>query len=62
MRRYYFTWVTSARRVVHSSHATFDNDTQAEDFARNTLVTADPSIVAIEAWETSRLVCRVTRE
>ena len=62
MRRYYFTWVTFARRVVHSSHAKLDNDGQAEDFARNTLATAELSIVAIEAWETSRLVCRVRRE
>jgi hypothetical protein len=62
MRRYYFTWVTFARHVVHASHAKFDTDRQAEDFARNTLAAAELSIVAIEAWETSRLVCRVQRQ
>jgi len=62
VRRYYFTWVTSAHHVVHSSHAKLRNDRQAEDFARDILGAADPSIVAIQAWETSRLVCRVQRE
>ena len=62
MRRYYFTWVTSAHHVVHSSHAKLRDDRQAEDFARDILSAADPSILAIQAWETSRLVCRVQRE
>lgn len=44
MRRYYFTWVTSAHHVVHSSHAKLRDDRQAEDFARDILSAADPSI------------------
>ena len=62
MRRYYFTLVTLTHHAVHSSHAKFDDDRQAEKFARNALDAADLSIVAVEAWERSRLVCRIQRE
>jgi hypothetical protein len=61
MRRYYFTRVTSTRHVVNTSQAKLEDDGQAEDFARKTLDAANTSIVVVEAWERSRLVCRVPR-
>jgi hypothetical protein len=62
MRRYYFTLVTSTRYVVNASHAMLDDDRQAEVFARRALDAANPSFVAVEAWERARLVCRLPRE
>jgi hypothetical protein len=62
MRRYYFTLITSSRHVVNSSHAMLEDDRQAEVFARKALTGADPSFVAVEAWERARLVCRLPRE
>jgi len=41
MRRYYFTLVTSTRHVVNSSHATLEDDQQAEGFARKALDAAN---------------------
>ena len=62
MRRYYFTLVTSTRHVVNSSHAKLEDDEQAAGFARKTLDAANPSFIAVEAWERARLVCRLQRE
>jgi hypothetical protein len=61
MRQYYFTFVTSPRRILHSLHGKFDDDRQAEIFARGNLAAAEPPIIAVEAWEGSRLACRVER-
>jgi hypothetical protein len=58
---YYFTLVTLTHHAVHSSNAKFDGDQHAEDFARKALDAADLSVVAVEAWERSRLVCRIER-
>lgn len=60
--RYYFTFVTSTRRIMHSRDGEFDDDRQAEIFARGLLNAANRSIISVEAWQRSRLVRRVQRD
>jgi hypothetical protein len=62
MRRYYFTYVTSTGHILRSSNGAFENDRQAEIFARRLVDSTDPSIVAVEVWERSRLVRRIGRD
>ena len=62
MRQYYFTFVNTTRHVMRSRDGEFDDDRQAELFARGLLNAADPSIISVETWERYRLVQRVQRD
>ena len=60
--RYYFTFVNSTRHIMQSRDGAFEDDGQAELFARGLLNAAEPSIISVEAWERSRLVRRGQRD
>ena len=62
MGQYYFTFVNSSRHIMSSRGGEFEDDRQAEIFARSLLNTTDPSIILVEAWQRSRLVRRVQRD
>jgi hypothetical protein len=62
MGQCYFTFVNSTRHIMSSRDGEFEDDQQAEIFARSLLKTTDPSIILVEAWQRSRLVRRVQRD
>jgi hypothetical protein len=62
MQRYYFTFVNSTHHVMRARDGEFEDDGEAEIFARGLLNATDPSIISVEAWQRSRLVRRVQRD
>lgn len=62
MAHYRLVGVASGGGIVLTQDVDCADDAQAETIARGTLESSPPEIIAVEARQGARLVCRVQRD
>lgn len=62
MPAYRFDFIGATGHIERARRQQLRSDQQAEVYAEGLLQAAEPFIAAVEAWEHTRLVCRVRRD
>ena len=61
MTSYRFDFIEKTGHIERTRQQELGDDQQAEVYARGLLNAAEPFIIAVEAWDGARLVCRIQR-